>query len=758
MSGFDFGSLMQEVAALLLGEPNKHLSKGKDQRYGSHGSFSVDLDKNTAFDHENNEGGGVLWLIQHQKLASDNAEAVQWLKDKGFPIPDSQGGGQPAAGSNQNAGPAKKEVVRTWDYVDQDANLLFQVVRMQFKLPDGQWRLNKHGKIEKTFAQRRPFGEEKDVWINGLLEGEYMRKGAGNWSRYTAETFEKYRMTERRYFDGVHDMPLYRLPELFEAISSGQAIHLVEGEKKADVLWDKGIPATCNAGGSKKWSPYHTELLRGAHVIQIPDNDTVGRAHMQMVGSRLQGAAASVRMLDIRTFWPDAPEKADIWDWAENGHDVSDLYDLVDEHAKQWTKEPPPSKFGAVPWGRLDDAGPEHEYLIDDILTRKEVAILYGESKSGKSFQSIEMGLAIARGVQFYGRKVLRGGVVYQAGEGGIGVKKRLRAYRQSFMSKAEQDPAFVLLPARVDLFAREGDTEALIAEIKAWAETFTHRLELVVIDTLATATPGANENASTDMSTVLANCARIQTECECAVLIVHHKPKNGNSPRGHSSLFANIENAIEITVQERVDEEEREGGPPLLRQIRRATVVKNKDGEDAHGWDFILKQVVLGERPDGKKITSCVCVEPGGTVAESREEDRLSDQQHMAFQALINAIERHGEDTPPMLQLSKAITKVVRYDKWRDEYSLLSMVDEPDEKKRAETIRKALTRAGQNFHRKRWIGRAAPYVWMTGRFPPGFGGDRRRKPSSGELPRVQEPLSDGVRELIERNESGLDW
>jgi hypothetical protein len=753
MSGYDFGQHMQEVAAKVLGEPNKHLSKASEKRYGSAGSLSVDLTKNTAYDHENMEGGGVLWLIQHQKLASSDGEAVQWLKEQGFPIPDSSGGGGAAAGSNKNAGPAKKEITATWDYTDLDGNLVFQVCRMQFKLPDGQWRLNRHGKVEKTFAQRRPFEEEKNVWITGLLDGEYMRKGPGqDWGRFDSERYEKWRMTERRYFAGLEHLPIYRLPEVVEAISMGQAIHLVEGEKKADALWAKGVPATCNAGGAKKWTPYHADLLRGAHIIQIPDNDQAGRAHMQVVGARMVGIAASVRMLDIRLFWPEAPEKGDIWDWVQLGNDAAELYDLVDRYAKPWEKEPPPSKYGAVPWDRLDDAGVEHEYLIDDILTRKELAILYGESKSGKSFQSIEMGCAVARGVEFYGRKVRKGGVIYQAGEGGIGVKKRLRAYRKIFMQPDEGKIPFVLLPARVDLFAREGDTEGLIAEIKAWAETFGGtKLELVVIDTLATATPGANENASTDMSTVLANCGRIQKECDCTVLIVHHKPKNGNAPRGHTSLFANIENAIEISVMERVDEEEREGGAPLLRQIRRATVVKNKDGEDGHGWDFVLKQVRLGERPDGKPITSCVCMSPGGTVSEARDDERLSDQQHMAFQALLNAVDKHGEDTPAMLSLPRSITTVVRYERWKEEYARLSMVDEEDEKKRAETIKKALQRAGQNFVRKKWVGRASPYVWVTGRFPPGFGADRKRRTRTESAP-AQE-INDGLRDVLEGGE-----
>jgi hypothetical protein len=740
MSGFDFGSLMPEVASMLLGAPNPHHSKGNDHRYGTNGSLSIDLEKNTAFDHENNEGGGVLWLVSKLTGCGDDG-AVDWLKQNGFDIPDNRA----APGSNQNAGPARKEIVATYDYTDGDGALVFQVVRMQYKQPDGSWRLNKHGKIDKTFAQRRRFAEEADVWINGLLDQEYMRKGPGhNWTRYDSKTFEKWGMKERRAFDGVEQLPLYRWPEVAEAIAMGQAIYLVEGEKKADALWEAGIAATCNAGGAKKWTPYHAEQLTGAHIIQIPDNDDAGRMHMQIVGSRMKGIAASVMMLDIRKFWPEGPEKGDIWDWVQAGSDATDLFDIVDAHARPWTKEPPKSRFGAVTWDRLDEAGQEHEYLIEDILTRHEVAVIYGESGSGKSFEAIDMAMSVDRGVPFNGKEVRKGGVVYQAGEGGIGVKQRLRAYRQTYMDPGERVD-FVLLPSRVDLFAKPGEqdvetsrgTDALIAEIKAWSETFTVPLELVVIDTLATATPGANENASTDMSVVLTNLERIRDECRTSVLMVHHKPRNGNNPRGHSSLFANVDNAIELEITPRLDVGFRADGTQLIRQIHRATIQKNKDGERGHGWDFILKQVVLGTRPNGKPLTSVVCAPPGGQSPETNDDKRLTDQQHIAMQALMFALEQFGEDTPELLKLPRSIKSVVQYRHWRAEFEKLTFVDDEDDKKQRERIKSALKRAGEAFYSRKFIGRADRYIWLTGRPIPGF---RTKSNAEIEPPRQEDP------------------
>src|SRR3954454_12045851 len=82
---------MRPVAAALLGEPNRHLSNGKELRYGSHGSLSVDLEAGTWFDHENKVGGGVLDLVRRQ-LRCDRGAALDWLREKAIiaPRPEQQ--------------------------------------------------------------------------------------------------------------------------------------------------------------------------------------------------------------------------------------------------------------------------------------------------------------------------------------------------------------------------------------------------------------------------------------------------------------------------------------------------------------------------------------------------------------------------------------------------------------------------------------------------------------------------------------------
>src|SRR5262249_17910606 len=131
--------------------------------------------------------------------------------------------------------------------------------------------------------------------------------------------------------EGVRVVP-YKLPELIEAIGNEHSIAIVEGEAKADLLWSWNIPATCNAQGAGKGKPEHSEFLRGADVVILPDNDEPGRNHASITGQSVQGIAKSVHVLEL----PGLGPKQDIVDWAKQGGTVEQLHELIAQQAKPW--------------------------------------------------------------------------------------------------------------------------------------------------------------------------------------------------------------------------------------------------------------------------------------------------------------------------------------------------------------------------------------------------------------------------------------
>ena len=128
---------------------------------------------------------------------------------------------------------------------------------------------------------------------------------------------------------GIRIVP-YRLPELVADIARGIAVFVVEGEKDVDALRRRGIPATCNPMGAKKWWPDFNKILAGADVVICGDHDEPGREHVALVARNLRGAVKRLRVLDLASVWPGIEESQDISDWFAAGLEVEKLIALVD--------------------------------------------------------------------------------------------------------------------------------------------------------------------------------------------------------------------------------------------------------------------------------------------------------------------------------------------------------------------------------------------------------------------------------------------
>jgi hypothetical protein len=230
----DFACHMEQVARVLLGEPNGKLSNKEELRFGTHGSVSVQLEKGLWYDFEKNCGGGVLDLIEREMGLTGRA-AFKWMRDQGIIADDAV----------HETSDRSQKPVATYDYVDESEGLLFQVCRYH----------------PKRFLQRRPKG---NGWV---------------WS-----------------VRGARQVP-YRLPDIVEAIANKHPIFIVEGEKDADNLWGIGVPATCNAGGANKWKPELNAHFRDADVVVLPDRDVSGWDHAQNVAQQLADVGARVRVL-----------------------------------------------------------------------------------------------------------------------------------------------------------------------------------------------------------------------------------------------------------------------------------------------------------------------------------------------------------------------------------------------------------------------------------------------------------------------------
>lgn len=229
-------------------------------------------------------------------------------------------------------------------------------------------------------------------------------------------------------------------------------------------------------------------------------------------------------------------------------------------------------------------SGPPMQWIVRDILPRAELAVVYGESGSGKSFWILDVCAAVTRGVDWRTKRVKPGKVVYVCAEGAGGFKARIKAYRRQ-NDNVTQLPA--VIPTAPNLLEAK-DPALLIKEINAWGV-----VDVVVIDTLSASTPGGNENAGEDMGRAIAHCKAIHAATGALVVLIHHSGKDAaKGARGWSGLKAATDAEIEIT---------RSG------HLRCATISKMKDGEDGPRMPFRLNRVLIGLDEDGEELSSCV-------------------------------------------------------------------------------------------------------------------------------------------------------
>ena len=658
----DLGRHIEAVAIALWGEPNRALSRGTELRWGKLGARSVDLVKGVWTDHSEEHAsinsGGVLDLVNRERGIA-NGEAVDWMRDEL----------RLEVGGDIRLPPQKREpkdrgkLVATYDYVDESGGLVSQTLRYEKPAIGGE-------KPSKTFSQRRPDPAQSGTWIWNLRD--------------------------------VCIVP-YRLPDISEAIALDRRIFVVEGEKAAEKLWALGIPATCNPMGAGKWPASFADTFAGAIVSILPDNDDPGRKHAAQVARNLLGVAAAVSVVEL----PDLGEKDDVVEWLElRGGTADRLHELADA-APSFDPNAPAAykpRFGPMAWRDVFATVPSYPWLIKGLIPDREAVLIYGAPQTGKSFLVQDMALSIARGLPVYGRETQRAGVIYCAFEGGRGFRKRQLAYAMHHCLGPDDDVPMVVLTKRADLFGDE-DFDPLCVEIGEMARGLSQPLGLTVLDTWSAATPGANENASEDVSKTRAKVVKIVERFGCAVIVVHHKPAAGGKPRGHTSLTGDFESTIDVDWAEGYADMRN-------RRVRSAEITKQRESDTGPLGRFVLQPVTIGHEDDGSEITSCIVAAPEESLgANPGPKKRLNDRAKIALQALRDALAEYGEPAPDMLRLPHGM-RVVRYDRWRD--LAQRRIFDPGEDATPAALKKAMQRVGEELMAKRVIAKDNPFVWIV--------------------------------------------
>ena len=390
-----------------------------------------------------------------------------------------------------------KQLDCVYDYRDASGKLVFQVVR--FKNP-------------KTFRQRRPDG-----------------KGGWAWN-----------------MKGIARV-LYRLPDILKAKAGGKPVVIAEGEKDADCLAKHGFSATTNVAGAGKWIDAYSETLRDCHCIVIADKDAPGRAHAQLVASKLHGIAKSIRVLEL----PDTNGRTvkDAHDFFAAGGPQADLIALADA-TPEWAPQAEPvadsnysdaaSEYLGEVAGQPQDGLPElidaaafiaetidpPAELVEGVLHKGSKLAFGGSSKSFKTWNLLDLAISVATGVDYLGRRTSQGKVLF------LNFEIQRHAWQRRIIAVA-QAKGVRIESGQISLWNLRGhaaDYRQLIPRIieRAMRENFA----LIILDPIYKLYGGADENKASDVAALLNSLEKLATQSDAAIAFGAHFAKGNASSK----------------------------------------------------------------------------------------------------------------------------------------------------------------------------------------------------------------------------------
>lgn len=229
-------------------------------------------------------------------------------------------------------------------------------------------------------------------------------------------------------------------------------------------------------------------------------------------------------------------------------------------------------------------------WLVKRLIPLNSVGALYGLPNVGKSFVVFDLASHARRGREWFGRKTQGGDVLYCYAEGAEGFAGRAKAWADNNDTSGGDVALMNNVP---NLFRDSKAADKLIAAARECESQSGQPVKLIIVDTLAAATTGADGSSDKDMGTVCERLRKVATALDCAVLVVHHSGKDvSKGMRGSSAILG----AVDYTLLA----EEGKGASTL-------SVEKMRDASKAQSVKFKLVEVVIGRDEDGENVTSCI-------------------------------------------------------------------------------------------------------------------------------------------------------
>lgn len=275
---------------------------------------------------------------------------------------------------------------------------------------------------------------------------------------------------------------------------------------------------------------------------------------------------------------------------------------------------------------------PPLQWLVRSYLLPMSITYLTGDPASGKSLLAIDLACCVATGAPWCGKRVRQGAVIYLAGEGHYGIRRRFKAWDQHHKS-LESAPIYV--SSRGGELTKEESCQALVDEIAALGDI---DVQMIVVDTMHRNFGPGDENKPEDIDRFIRNLETLRDRFEAAVVVAHHSGHGAKDrSRGSSAILGAID--AEYIVSKDAND-----------VVSVACPKKFKDGPPPPPRSLAIQQVVLPWLDDeGVAETSAVLVDQGEQVTVSTQDVKLMEYMEVLMRAWEDAGRPMSGGSPPL-------------------------------------------------------------------------------------------------------------
>lgn len=218
------------------------------------------------------------------------------------------------------------------------------------------------------------------------------------------------------------------------------------------------------------------------------------------------------------------------------------------------------------------------QWLINELIPEDSFSVIYGPPGSTKSFLALDLACCVATGLPWKGQPVRQGKVMVCVGEGLRGLKWRLESW---MLAHPDADPELLEQNLQIiedvpHLLERADTAMLLNTAIEMHEEEDDSDLKLFVIDTLARALVGGDENSAQDVGRAIDACERVRKATGATALVVHHSGVEGTRERGSTALRGAADTSIQVAHDE-------------TQRVTTVAVKKIKDGEGGKSYRLAL-------------------------------------------------------------------------------------------------------------------------------------------------------------------------